>query len=131
MVLYSFGTTIIAGITLFFVLVARAMRTRVDHLGALNRFCRLLSNIGAYSISIIRGKDRAGGTSVGALTKQNTNDGSSDQHCYPHRSLIREVFTLPFSPKREQPKRHGDRRPLSHIGEYNALQYRLPRFLSR
>ena len=89
---YSHGTTIIAFITLFFVLVRRVRRTGVDHLGALNRFSRALSNIGAYSISIIRGKDRARGTSGGALrgNKQKTNDGSSDQHCYPHRPLVPE-----------------------------------------
>ena len=62
---YSAGTTIIAGIASCFVLVRRAGRTRVDHLGAVNRCCRALSNIGAHCISIIRGKDRAGGTRVG------------------------------------------------------------------
>src|SRR5690349_7144290 len=56
---YSLGTTIIAGITSCFVLVRRARRTRVDHRGALNRICRALSCIGAYSISIIRRKDRS------------------------------------------------------------------------
>jgi hypothetical protein len=73
------GTTIIAGIASCFVLVRRAGRTRVDHLGAVNRCRRALSNIGAHCISIIRGKDRAGGTRVGALrcNKQKTNQAQS------------------------------------------------------
>jgi hypothetical protein len=55
---------LIAGITSCFVLVRRARQTRVDHVGALNRFCRALSLIDAYSISIIRGEDRPGRTRV-------------------------------------------------------------------
>jgi len=62
--LHDNRTAIIGGITAFFVLVRCTGRTRVDHVAALNCFLLTLSDIGAYSISIIRRKDRSGRTRV-------------------------------------------------------------------
>lgn len=132
LVRYSFGTTVVAGITSCFVFARRARRTRVDHLGALNRYFRALPDIGADSISVIRGKDRALRTRASrgraeACQSKEQREGVSQRIRWEH--LVYSFAGWRFLVGRAarglgKRRAYSPRHPISHIGWSRSLPAR-------